>query len=479
MYLRERGADVRDVARRILGKLLFVNGEMSPRLDEPAVVVSTHLVPSLTVHLDRKNILAFATEKGGATSHAAILARSIGIPAVSGLTDITSDLVDGEMLAVDGLSGMAVARPTRTVLRSYARKARRFESDRHQAMRHGQQPAVTADGTTIQVMANVGRPEDLELARQHGADGVGLYRTEFEFLSHTSPPDENRLADVYGAAAEKFGDREMVIRVLDIGGDKFPPSLPLPHEDNPFLGWRGLRLLLDHEQEILLPQLRAILRASARGRVAVLYPMVTGVDELVAVQHALAKAKAQLSRKHVDYDRQIRQGIMVEVPSAVVMLDALLAWCDFASVGTNDLVQYVLAVDRNNERLADSYNPLHPAVVKCLNAISLAAQAADKPVAVCGEIAGDPLYTGLLLGLGYTHLSANVGAIPYIKQAVRRCHLRHCRALADEALACTTTHEAVAVVEREHRGRRGRSTPTDGSRGKASGATPGAGDGGH
>lgn len=440
-YLRERSSDIRDAGRRILARLLFVEGEVSPALTEPSVVVASHLVPSLTVHLQREKVLAFASEHGGYTSHAAILARSLGVPAVTGLKGLTDEVLDGETIIVDGLNGMAIVEPTAAQTEAYRARAERWREKRVDLISRTAEPAVTTDGMRISVMANVGSSSDLELAREYRADGIGLYRTEVEYLTHTSLPSEDTLAEEYGRATALFSEEGVVFRALDIGGDKFPPSVPLAHEDNPFIGMRGLRLLLEHTEDLMLPQLHSIIRASAKGRTAVMYPMIASVSDLEAALELFDRALEEVRGQGYSPAEDIPQGIMVEVPSCIPMLPELLGRADFASVGTNDLVQYLLAADRNSERMMDAYDPFHPAVVRTLQAIRRAADQAEKQVSVCGEAAGDPAFLPLLIGLGYRKISVNIGAVARVKGLIRALTIERCEALAERALTARTGDE--------------------------------------
>ncbi len=455
-YLRDRYMDVRDVTRRLLGKLLFVDGEVSTQLDEPRVVVAEHLVPSLTVHLRRENILGFATEKGGATSHAAILARSAGIPAVSGLDGFMASVAQSQTVIVDGFEGKVITSPTDEELAEYQQLEKRFREDRERVMRCSREPVVTIDGAVVTVQANVGRPGDVAASAQYGADGIGLYRTEFEFMSRSTMPSEDELAALYTEAIRKMKGKPVTFRVLDVGGDKFPPAFPLPHEENPYLGFRGIRVLLHHSEELFQPQLRAILRASTGGQARIMYPTVAGVAEFEAAAAELEKAKAALSARGVDFDPHVPQGLMIEVPSAVAVLDDLLSIADFASVGTNDLVQYTLAADRNNDHMVGYYDPLHPAIVRTLWAIGSTALYHDKPVSVCGEIAGDVLYVPLLLGLAFQSLSASPGATPFVKDCIRHISVAECEELARAAIKMRTADEVRAAVAQHRESWRGR-----------------------
>jgi len=433
-YLRERTADIRDVGRRVLGHLLSPEGELIPHLEEPSIVVASHLLPSLTVHLERDKILGFATEKGGYTSHAAILARSLGIPAVTGLDGLAKDVVEGETLVVDGNEGVVVVAPGSRRLRRYARLAGQHGSERARVEACAAEPSVTRDGVHVRVQANVGRIEEVKQALAYAADGIGLYRTEFDYLSHRTLPTEDALAEEYGRAASAFADKGVVLRALDIGGDKIPPSVPLAHEENPLMGMRGLRLMLQRAAELMLPQLRAIVRAGARGKVSVLYPMVASVEDLEAAKALLEKARQQVAEAGLPAAERIEQGIMIEVPACLPMLPELLERCEFASVGTNDLVQYLLAADRDSERMVEAYDPSHPAVIRVLEMISRASRQAGKPLSICGEVASDAAFLPLLVGLGYRTLSVNVRSVPTVKDAVRKLSARDCEALARDAL---------------------------------------------
>lgn len=450
-YLAERSIDVRDAARRILANLLFIEHEIAPDLSEPSVVVADHLLPSLTVHLERDKVLAFASEKGGRTSHGAILARSLGIPAVTGLEGLTEQLAGGETVLVDGTQGVVIVNPSRSRLARYKKLADRYEDDRRKLIAEAGRPALSLDGVDVVVRANIGRPEEVQHVIEYGAAGVGLYRTEFDFLSEAWLPSEEALADQYGEVAEALGDRGLTLRVLDIGGDKFPASVPLQHEENPFMGLRGLRLLLRRADDLLLPQLRAIVRAADKGRVSVLYPMVASIEDLEAAKRYFRQAVDQVATQGVASSAQIPQGVMIEVPSCIPLLPELLDRSEFASVGTNDLVQYLLAADRNSDRMVDVYDPFHPAVMRTLDAIRRAGEQKGKEVSVCGEIAGDPPFLAILLGLGFRSVSVNVGVVPYIKQAVRDLDVGACETLARKVLRASTASEVHQAIEEFHR----------------------------
>ncbi len=446
-YLRERSTDIRDAGRRILSHLLFVDGRFELDSDQPVVVVSTHLTPSLTVHLERENVLAFATEKGGYNSHAAILARSLGIPAVTGLENISSEVTPGALLIVDGIEGCVIAGADEETLKEYEHKAHRFHEEEDAVISHVGEPSETNDGRHVSIKANVGRKKDIKKAIQYQAEGVGLYRTEFTYMSGNTIPEEDALADEYGEVARHFAKQGVALRILDIGGDKFPPSIPLAHEENPFIGQRGLRLMLEHVKDLMLPQLKAIIRASAYGKVAVLYPMVTCVEDLEAARELFGRAEAEVLKEGYKITKNIPQGSMVEVPSCIPVLEELLELSDFIAVGTNDLVQYLLAADRNSARMVDAYDPYHPAVLRVLAEIARKANAKGKPASICGEMGGDVSLLPAFLGLGFFSFSVNVQSIPYLREAVRSLTIEECEELAGRVLKAKHSSDIKNLVE--------------------------------
>jgi phosphotransferase system enzyme I (PtsI) len=446
-YLRERSTDVRDVGRRIISKLLFVEGDISPELEKPAIVVSTHLVPSLTVHLERDKILGFATEKGGNTSHAAILARSLDIPAVSGLHEFTRRISPEDLLIIDGKEGIVIINPDEETEKNYRRHLEEHISERKRVAQVASQPGITTDGTKIKIQGNIGRPADLQQAVKYKTDGIGLYRTEFSFMSHSKLPNEEALAEEYITAAKAFPDQGVALRILDIGGDKFPPAIPLAHEENPFIGMRGLRLMLQHAEDLLLPQMKAIIRASKAGKISILYPMVASIEDLEAAKELFQKAREQVEADGHEVREDIEQGIMIEVPSCLPMLQDILEECDFATVGTNDLIQYVLAADRNSERMSDAYNPYHPAILRMLNTICTTADELNKPISICGEMASDLTMLPLLLGMGYRCLSLNIAAVPYVRQAIRTLDLKACKTLSEKVMPLTHEDDIKSTLE--------------------------------
>jgi phosphoenolpyruvate-protein phosphotransferase len=442
-YLRARAADVRDVAARVRAVL---EGAAHPLADIalPSVIVADELLPSDTAVLDRRKILGFVTETGSQTAHAAILARALGIPAVVGVPGATSQVTDGETVIVDGAEGVVVVAPD-TAARAAWEDRRREASERRAARAALRDlPAQTTDGHRIEVAANVGSLDDVTEALRQGAEGVGLFRTEFLFMQRDAAPGEDEQFDVYRAAAEVMAPRPVIVRTLDVGGDKPLPWLDIGREDNPFLGVRGLRLCLKYA-DVFLTQLRALLRAAAHGQVWIMLPMVADAGEVRAARTLIREAQAQLAARGTTYG-SARLGIMIEVPSAAVLADTLFGEVEFFSVGTNDLVQYALAVDRTNPRVAPIADALHPAVLRLIAAVTRAPGRGERWVGVCGELAGDALAAPLLVGLGVSELSMTPSSVPEVKAAVRSIALSEARTLADRALGCGTAAEVRALL---------------------------------
>lgn len=433
-FFRERAADIRDVTQRVLNHLCGRNRTGGAlELREPVLIVSRDLSPSTTAMLDRTKVLGFATDIGSRTSHTAILARSLGIPAVVGLHDVSDQLESGQEALIDGHTGALYLHPTDQTLFEYGELARRriqFE-ERLQEIRD--QPAITLDGARVVLSVNLELAEDAGVARESGAEGVGLFRTEYLFLHSKELPGEEAQVTAYRRVAESVTPDSVIIRTLDIGGDKFIPQLPMPKEVNPFLGWRAIRFCLQ-ERELFRTQLRAILRASAFGKVRLMYPMISGVDELIAANAILAECQGELRQAGVAFDEHLEVGAMIEIPSAVMVADRLADHVKFFSIGTNDLIQYTLAIDRLNDRIAHLYEPTHPAVLRMIRMTVEAAERKGLWVGVCGEMAGDPVLTPLLLGLGVNELSAAAPSVPRIKHLIRRCRMDEARELADWAL---------------------------------------------
>lgn len=435
-YLRERAADIRDVGDRLLANLVGEATE-EPRLTQQAVVVAADLKPSQTVQLDKGMVLALATDGGGRTSHVVIMARSWGVPAVVGLGRLTDVVQAGETLVVDGDEGVVVVRPDRATLSRYRQAAAERQEERRRLSVLRDVRAVTVDGRRLEVVANIGGTEEVAGALAAGAEGVGLCRTEFVYLNRESLPDEEEQFDVYRAIVAGMDGRPVTFRTLDIGGDKAFPYMQMPLEDNPFLGWRGIRVCLARP-EVFAAQLRAILRASACGKTRLMFPMVTSLDELLEAKERLARATAELSAAGKQFDQQLEVGIMVEVPAAAICADILAQEVDFFSLGTNDLTQYTLAVDRGNEKIAGLFDPFHPALLRLIRTVVEAAHGAGIWVGICGESASEPTAAPLLVGLGLDELSASAGAIARIKEVIRGLKYDEAVELAATALTLPT-----------------------------------------
>lgn len=440
-YLRDRVTDLDDVTRRILANLRGEERRGGAGFDH--VLLAHDLAPSETMEMSRRHVLGFATEAGSPTSHTAILARSLGIPAVVGLHDVHSHVRPGDTVLLDGAAGVLIVNPTRETIATYesARRRRARVDSQLYALREGE--AVTRDGQRVLVAANIELSDEIDVVMGQGAEGVGLYRTEFLFLNQGSYPSEDEQVANYAAAARGAGEHGVIIRTLDIGGDKLPVDGERLSEGNPFLGWRGIRRSLQ-QPDLFRTQLRAILRASAHGHVRVMYPLVSGVDEVRLANAQLAACMEELRAEGVPFDDSLARGAMIEVPSAALIADLLAEEVDFFSVGTNDLIQYSIAVDRVNERVADLYQPCHPAIVRLLQNVAQAAASAGLWVGVCGEMAGDIVLTPLLVGLGFTELSVGASQVPRVKHAIRTLDAGECRDLVRRALGLRNHNEILA-----------------------------------
>ena len=444
-YLRERATDIRDIATRVLNNLhgRGDDGDLRHVLKEPCIVVAHDLAPSQTAQMDRDKVLGFATDVGSRTSHTAIMARSMKIPAVVGLKTITNDLRTGDTVLLDGVSGLIIINPTDQTLFEYGQLARRQKSLDEKLHENHAKPAVTLDGQLITLSGNIEHADDVASIQTSGADGVGLFRTEYLFLNHASSPSEQEQYEFYHAVAAALTPAPVVIRTLDLGGDKLRSDSDVPAEMNPFLGWRAIRFCLE-EKDLFRTQLRAILRASAVGNIKMMYPMISGLDELAGANALLEECKTGLRAAKIPFDEKMEVGIMVEIPSAVLIADALARQSKFFSIGTNDLIQYSLAVDRTNEKIAHLYDPTHPAIVRLIHLTVTAAHQAGNWVGVCGEMAGDPALVPLLLGLGVDELSVAPPTVPQIKFLIRRLKISEARELAAFALNCESSAEIMA-----------------------------------
>ena len=449
--IAQRASDIFDLEKRLLDELLGEGREDLTHLQRPVALVAHDLGPSQAAALDRSKVKAFAIDVGGRTSHTSILARAHEIPAVVGLETVSTDAVGGETLIIDGDSGIVVMRPNERTLARYRKKQVEHAALEAELIKDKDLPAVTQDGREIHVLANIELPEEVRGALAFGAHGIGLFRTEFLYLKSGVMPDENDHFEAYRKSLKSLNGRVLTIRTLDLGADKLDPAHVL-HEANPFLGLRSIRLSMKRPEGFRV-QIRAILRASALGKIRLMLPMITAIEEVRWAKGVIEEIKSELAAEKQPFDRKIEVGIMVEVPSAALQTHKLAKECDFLSIGTNDLIQYTLAVDRGNEHVAHLYDPAHPAVLQLLQTIVEGARAAEVPVAMCGEMAGEKLYTMLLLGLGLTELSVASPAIPEIKRIVRKVPpFEECRKIARMALdmdeACTILEFLRAQLEK-------------------------------
>lgn len=419
-YMKERALDIKDVGNRLLKHLLGAPDITLPTDTQPYILVAKELSPSQLVHLNPKNVLGIVMLMGGKTSHSAIMARALGIPLVLGLEGkMTRPVQTGDLVIVDGEHGIVYIEPPEQVVKQYEARYEAYAREVDELKKLVKLPAVTQDGLTISLSVNISSTRELEIADQNGAEGVGLFRTEFMYMDRSYPPSEAEQLAVYRDVAEHYKDSQVIIRTLDIGGDKPMEYLNLPEEDNPFLGYRAIRICLD-QQELFKSQLRAILRASAHGPVALMIPMISSVEEIIAAKAVLEEAKAELRDEGLPFDEKLPVGIMVEVPAAALIADRLAEEVDFFSIGTNDLVQYTLAVDRMNEQIAHMYDPFHPAVLRLIRHTIEAAQARGIGISICGEMAGDTRAVPFWIALGVTKLSMSSRFIPRVKAAIHR-----------------------------------------------------------
>ncbi len=444
-YLRERFSDVEYVGQRILRNLVGREHIRLTDIEEASIIISKDLSPADTVQMKVENILGFATDMGGKTSHTAIVARSIGIPAVVGLERVTREVRSGDIVVVDGLDGFVIVNPDPEVIRRYEEKKRHFEILEDGLLREARLPAVTRDNRKVDISANIEFVEEIPSAVAHGAEGVGLYRTEFIYINREQLPTEDEHFVNYRSVIEGQGIKWSTIRTFDLGGDKFISDPKLAKEMNPVMGLRAIRFCLQ-EVELFKVQLRAILRASAFGKTRVLFPMISSLEEIVETKKIFWEVKEDLVRKGVPVGEDIELGIMIEVPSAVVIADSLAREVDFFSIGTNDLTQYTLAIDRVNERVTYLYDPLHPAVLKLIKMIVEAGHRAGIRVSMCGEMAGEPAYTLVLLGFELDELSMNPLAIPRVKKIIRNATFEESQALLNKAMTFSTVREIEAYV---------------------------------
>ncbi|MDA7505556.1 phosphoenolpyruvate--protein phosphotransferase, partial [Verrucomicrobia bacterium] len=442
-YLRERAVDLRDVSNRLLSHLLGHAEEdyLYNSMREPCIVVGHDLTPSTTVMLDRKMVLGFATDVGSKTSHTAILARALKIPAVVGLHNISSKIESGQGILLDGHNGKVIQNPSDQTLFEYGHIIRKNEDQDVRLAKVRELAAVTLDGHEVTLAANLDQASEATDVTKYGAEGVGLFRSEYLFLNRSTWPDEDLQTGVYAQVAEALSPDPIIIRTLDLGADKLSTLTRTNGEEpNPALGWRAIRYCLDH-REIFKTQLKSILRAGSKRNIKIMFPMITTLSELDQALELLEESKQSLRQEGKPFDAGMKVGVMIETPGAVMIADTLASKVNFFSIGTNDLIQYSLAVDRTNDKIAHLYNPTHPGIIRSIRQVIVAAHKAGIHVGICGEMAGEPDFVPLLLGLGVDELSASAPLIPQVKYLIRRLKIEESRALAEQALTMQYSHE--------------------------------------
>ena len=445
-YLKERAGDIRDIGNRLIKNILGMHIVDLGDIAEESILVAYDLTPSETAQLNLEKVLGFITDIGGRTSHTSIMARSLELPAIVGTNDVTARVNTGDYLILDAVNNRVYVNPTQAEIDELKTLEAKLAEEKAELAKLKDLPAVTLDDHKVDVVANIGTIRDCEGAHRNGAEGVGLYRTEFLFMDRDQLPSEEEQFIAYKEVVEAMEGRLVVLRTMDIGGDKELPYLNLPKEMNPFLGWRAVRIALDR-REILHAQLRAVLRASAFGKLAVMFPMIISVEEIRELKSVLETLKAALRAEGKAFDENIQVGVMVETPSAAVNAKFLAKEVDFFSIGTNDLTQYTLAVDRGNELISHLYNPMSPSVLGLIKQVIDASHAEGKWTGMCGELAGDERATLLLLGMGLDEFSMSAISVPHIKKLVRHVSYQEAKALADEALQKPTAAEIEQLIQ--------------------------------
>ncbi len=451
-YLRERHSDIDSIGDRLMRNLLGETRESLADIDEQVIVVAHDLSPADTVQIDKSKVVGFVTDIGGRTSHTAILARSIGIPAVLGLETVTSLVPNGIPMIIDGNTGTVILRPSQETFRDYLQKKQAYDYQETELLKFKGLPAETLDGFTLALRSNIDFVEEIAAAREHGAQGIGLFRTEFLFMSGEGPPSEDEQVAVYRSALEQMAPYPVTIRTLDVGGDKFVPEFNLADEVNPAMGLRAVRFSLK-EVNLFRVQLRAILRAAVSGPVRIMFPMISGVAEVRACKQFVERERQDLRSAGIPYGDQVEIGIMVETPAAVLIADMLAKEVDFFSVGTNDLIQYCLAIDRGNEHVAYLYEPMHPAVLQALLRVCKAAKSAGIEVGMCGEMAGEDMYSLVLIALGFDELSMNASSISRVKRIMRQVKYSEVQEILESLLKHSTADDVAADLAKEMRQR--------------------------
>ncbi|MGB2599559.1 MAG: phosphoenolpyruvate--protein phosphotransferase [Candidatus Omnitrophota bacterium] len=445
-YLRDRITDITDVGKRILRNLVGAEEKSMDMLTEKAIVIAYDLSPSDTAMMHKGRVIGFATDIGGRTSHTAIMAKSLEIPAVVGLEKVTDMIQNGDQVILDGIHGVVIVNPTKNFLVKYQKEKKKYEHLEHELIQVRSLPSETPDGKKVTIAGNIELPEDVASVLSHGGEGVGLYRTEYFYMNRRDLPSEEEQFNAYKSVATRIKPNPVTIRTLDLGGDKFLSQLEVPREMNPFLGWRAIRFCLARP-DIFKTQLRAILRASVFGNIKMMHPMISGIGELRQANVILNEVKSELRKKKVPFNEKIPVGVMIEVPSAAITSDILAKEADFFSIGTNDLIQYSLAVDRVNEKIAYLYEPSHPAVLELIKTVIDNGHKNNIEVALCGEMAGDVYLTMILLGLGLDEFSTSPIAVPEVRKVVRSVKYSEAKAIADRAMTFTTGKEVLEFAK--------------------------------
>ena len=446
-YLKERAADVRDIGKRLLRNILGLKIIDLSAIQDEVILVAADLTPSETAQLNLKKVLGFITDAGGRTSHTSIMARSLELPAIVGTGSVTSQVKNDDYLILDAVNNQVYVNPTNEVIDKMRAVQEQVASEKAELAKLKDLPAITLDGHQVEVCANIGTVRDVEGAERNGAEGVGLYRTEFLFMDRDALPTEEEQFAAYKAVAEACGSQAVIVRTMDIGGDKELPYMNFPKEENPFLGWRAIRIAMDRK-EILRDQLRAILRASAFGKLRIMFPMIISVEEVRALRKEIEIYKQELRDEGKAFDESIEIGVMVETPAAATIARHLAKEVDFFSIGTNDLTQYTLAVDRGNDMISHLYQPMSPSVLNLIKQVIDASHAEGKWTGMCGELAGDERATLLLLGMGLDEFSMSAISIPRIKKIIRNTNFEDAKVLAEQALAQPTTDELMTLVNK-------------------------------
>ncbi len=444
-YMKERAADIRDVSKRVLSHILGVELPNPSMIDESVVIVGNDLTPSDTAQLNKEFVQGFATNIGGRTSHSAIMSRSLEIPAIVGTKSITQEVKQGDMIIVDGLNGDVIVNPTEDELIAYQDKRERYFADKKELQKLRDADTVTVDGVHAELVANIGTPNDLPGVIENGAQGIGLYRTEFLYMGRDQMPTEEEQFEAYKEVLEAMDDKRVVVRTLDIGGDKELSYLNLPEEMNPFLGYRAIRLCLA-QQDIFRPQLRALLRASVYGKLNIMFPMVATINEFREAKAILLEEKENLKNEGHDISDDIELGIMVEIPATVALADVFAKEVDFFSIGTNDLIQYTLAADRMSERVSYLYQPYNPSILRLVKQVIEASHKEGKWTGMCGEMAGDETAIPLLLGLGLDEFSMSATSILKARRQINGLSKNEMTELANRAVDCATQEEVIELV---------------------------------